>query len=966
MRTRLLMLLTVLWWTLGAAAQDWETADSLAPAMTDTTNYEAPIQRNFNALQYSLDDYHRFTGDSFDRPLSFFGMGGGRMTINDNNIYNPASVYMMHLSFGRQIDALRSLRLSLNGGVGFIQRHSTNELYSTTNGYFALEGDFLYSISNYLLGYRPERLLDVSGFLGLGVGYSQRFESEAELLAHQLSGHKVTGRLRGGFQLKFFAGPQAALSLEPYAYISTRAIDLVRPEYEFYSYRMGGGIDISYIYYLRNRLTPEGNEGSFRRTLAREQRYLAGDVPAALLHHPLVLSVQGGVAAVEGHGRQFDKSRGPLLSASLSWWLSPVLGVRGQFGVDDVNMSRNARNSGKNAHFYHAGLDLLFNPFASIRHDLWQSAAGMALVAGYEGGRFYDGTGRYPGFGYHGGVHLWSRITDGVALTLEPQYALLTNNGDGDNPGSDHFARVKLGVDVWLGTGHGVGHGAHDYPLGRAGIAIGRGAAAAGVAVGRGVAAAGVATGRGIAAAGVATGRGIAAAGVATGRGLAAAGVATGRGLAAAGVATGRGIATAGLAVGRGVSHAANIIYSQSSRPFFLEYDLGYQHITDMPTQGIDTWEPQIQVGAGWWPTAAFGVRAGADFFRGSSSEREVKASNGTFVRYDKMRLSFAYADLLFNPFGLRRNYNWQSPAGLNLIAGRLIGNLANANIEERYWRSGWRLGGQVWARVDRGLRLHVEPMYTLGECRPQSTDPANYTSADHHNIFSLKVGLTMLMQQKSRRLKTLSADTVARRWFVGVGGGLHFNKDLYRLSGGGTNSNIQLMAGYRLFRNSVVRLAEELTFDHFVEPCTYQLTSGDNAGQRRSGMGVRTYRYLFSALTYQYDLMGLFNENPSRRWEMSPFVGFAVSYYLNETTKVPGESADYTVPVGNRISPANFNVLLGMTLNYRLTERLSAYLSHNLYMYSFGRPQWLHYSNQIRTYSGNINTFNVGLMYNL
>ena len=83
MRTKLLMLLTALWWTLGAAAQDWETADSLAPAMADTTNYEAPVQRNFNALQYSLDDYHRFTGDRFDRPLSFFGMGGGRMTIND-------------------------------------------------------------------------------------------------------------------------------------------------------------------------------------------------------------------------------------------------------------------------------------------------------------------------------------------------------------------------------------------------------------------------------------------------------------------------------------------------------------------------------------------------------------------------------------------------------------------------------------------------------------------------------------------------------------------------------------------------------------------------------------------------------------------------------------------------------------------------------------------------------------------
>lgn len=225
---------------------------------------------------------------------------------------------------------------------------------------------------------------------------------------------------------------------------------------------------------------------------------------------------------------------------------------------------------------------------------------------------------------------------------------------------------------------------------------------------------------------------------------------------------------------------------------------------------------------------------------------------------------------------------------------------------------------------------------------------------------------MTMLMQKKKHQVRPVSTDSVPHRWFVGAGGGLHFNKDLYRLSNGGTNSNIQLLAGYRLTPNSAVRIAEELTFDHFVEPCSYQLTSGDNAGQRRWGMGVTTYRFLFSALTYQYDLMGLFNESPSRRWEMNPFVGFAVSYYLNETTKVPGETADYTVPRGNRVSKANFNVLVGLTLNCRLTDRLSAYLSHNLYMYSFGRPQWLHYSSQIRTFSGNINTFNAGLMYNL
>lgn len=957
MRRKLLTLLAALGWTLGCVAQDWETADSLTADMPDITNYEVPVQRNFNALDYSLDDYHRFKGDSFGRPLSFMTMGGGRMTINDNSIYNPASLYMMHLGFGRQIDDLRSLRLTLNGGIGFVQRHSTNELYKTINGYFALEADFLFSISNYLLGYRPERVLDVSGFFGAGVGYSQRFESEVELLAHQLSGHKVTGRLRGGLQLKCFAGPQAAIALEPYVYISSRAIDLVRLEHEFYSYRMGGGFDISYIYYLQNRLTPEGSEGTFKRSFLRGQRYLASDVPAALLRHPLMLSVQGGAAAVKGHGRRFSQSAGPSLSASLAWWMSPVLGVRGQFGFDEVDMSSPQRRYISNARFFRGSIDLLFNPLASLHRDPWLSVAGLALVAGYEGGRFYNEGTRYPGFGYHGGLHLWSRITDGVTLTLEPQYAILTNNGHGGSAGTDHFARVGLGVDVWLGTGHHVGHGAHDYPLGRAGIAIGQGTAAAGVAVARGAAAAGVAVARGTAAAGVAVARGTAAASIFVAQGVA-----------KVGVAVGRGVANAGAAVGRGVANAALAAYDQTSRPFFLEYDLGYQHFVDMPTKGIDTWEPQIQVGAGWWPTAVLGLRAGADFFRASSSEREVKAGNGTFTRYDKLRLSFAYADLLINPLGLRRHYQWQSSAGMNLVVGRLVGNLASANIEERYWHSGWRLGTQLWTRVDHGLRLHIEPMYTLGECRPQSTDPADYTSSTHRNIFSLKVGLTMLMQPRNQQLqqRRAASDTLTHRWFVGAGGGQHFNKDLFRLGGGGTNSNLQMLAGYRLTRNSAVRLSEELTFDHFVEPCSYLLTSGADTGQRRAGMGVTTYRFLFSSLTYQYDLMGLCNENPKRRWGMNVFGGCAVSYYLNESTKVPGVADDYTVKHGDRVSKANVNLLLGVTVNRRLTRHLSAYFSHNLYMYSFGRPQWLHYSNQIRTYSGNINTFNAGLIRDL
>lgn len=930
------LLLTALWW-VGATAQDWAVADTMV-VETDSTDYEALVQRDFNALQYTLDSYHRYEGDRCPRPLTFVSMGGGRMTINDNSIYNPAALHLVNFSYGRQLNELRSIRLNLIGGLGLIQRHSTGELYKTTNGYFALEADYLYSVSSFLLGYRPERTLDVSGFVGLGVGYSQRFESEVELLAHQLSSHHFTGRVRGGVQLKFYAGPQAAVALEPYAYISTRAIDLVRPEYEFYNYRMGSGVDISYVYYLDNRLTVRGNEGLFKKHFTPQQRHLADDMPVGLMLHPFVLGVQGGLSGISSNGHSLSESKGPVWSASLAWWLSPMLAIRARGGIDYINMHHG--HGGSKARYIHGSGDLLFNPLASANQNNWQAVSGMALVLGYEGGRFYDGSSRFPGFGYHGGLELWTHITDGVALTLEPQYVRLTHNGEGNYPQTVDMMRLHMGVDIWLATGNGVGHHASNYPLGRMGIAVGRGAAAAGVAVAKGVSTASVAVARGVS---------------------------------TAGVAVANGVSSAGVAVGRGVADAARTFWNQTQRPFFFEYALGYQHIFDMPTNGIDTWEPQIQVGAGWWPMAGIGLRAGTDFLRGSSSEELVKAQNGDFTRYNKLRLSFVYADVLINPLGFRRRYNWQSAAGLNLVAGRLVGNLARGNVEERYWKGGWRLGAQLWTRLDEGLRLNVEPLYTLGECEPQSTDGADYTSSPRRNVFSLKVGMTVMMPDKAHRQQT-TPDSLRRRWFVGAGGGVHFNKDLYRLSGGGTNSNVQLMAGYRLTPHSVVRLSEELTWDHFIDPCTYQLTSGADAGRRRSGLGVTTYRFLFSSLAYQYDLLAWARGHEgtrvrgawARRWQVNVLGGFALSYYLNESTSVPGETAAYTVSHGERVSKANGNLMLGLMVGYRLSERLSAYFNHHLMIYSFGRPQWLHYSSQIRTYSGNVNLFNAGLTWDL
>ena len=1183
-----ILTLAFLCWCCDIMAQNWAVSDSLIAdsiAVADSSDYEMPAQRNFNALRFSLDGPHHYMGDRMPHGLYFYEIGGGRMAVSDDHHHNPDPFYLMHLRFGRQFNTVSSLRVGVTGGLGFIPQPAKNTFYNSINARGTFQADYLYSITNHLMGYRPDRLLEVSGFVGAGVAYSQLFKSPMDDWLSEFNTRRFSGFVRGGFQLKLFAGPQAALAVEPYVYASTRGIDLVRSELEFYDYRMGYGFDISFIQYLSQRLSDESNAGTFHKKFSRRQRYFAGDVPDVLHHRPLIVGVQNGFGGVNGEGRTFDHSAGLSQAVYLGWWMSPSIGIRTQFGTVNIKWQDYYSSTLKNFAAYRTvGFDFMLNPLGFSRRAAWQAPAGLTVLVGYEGGYAFreKGVKGFAAFGYRGGLNLWVRLANGLRLTAEPQYAILTHKNDNQRASIDYMTRVSVGLEMMVGgdrepslpngssdgestakpfplgyfIGGGLGrnftprffqetsrerdivksglvfggyeytdlHGVRlsgeymtdvfydsqlvkdrqeryvlsagyrlaasnllrginphrrwnvsanagpvwaigdgtsafglngglqlDYRLGKhfsaflaqnlywvpgglfdsnqttetdltcsfnlglmyhfeslvqptfqlarntanaigaAGVAIGRTVGAVGravgsgtVAVGRAIGQAGVATGRAVGQAGVAMGRAIGQAGVAAGRAVGQAGVFAGHALGQAGVATGRAIGQAGAAVGRTIGSGAAAVGSavagvatgmvqQQGHPFMIEYALGYQHIMHMPTKGIDTWEPQMQIGLGWWALPSFGVRMGGDLIRGSSEEHEVKAPNGTFTRYDKLRLSHLYADLLVNPLGFAPHYDWQSPAGVNLIVGRTLFNLASNNMEGKYWNNSWRLGTQLWARIDKGLRLTVEPMFSLFDCSPQSDDPNDYTSVDHRDIFSLKVGLTMLMQGINRQRSRDDSQQGNRwgqdaqrktRWFVGLGGGVHFNKDDFRLDGGGTNSNVQLLAGYRLWSNTAVRLGEELTFDHFVENRSYELTSGPQAGTMRYGMCVNTFRYLFSSLTGQYDLMGLFNPSPNRRWELNFILGGTLSYYLNESNTVIGEQESYEVVPDLRNSPLNFSTTLGAMVAYRLSDRLSAYLNHHVYIYSFGQPRWLQYTSQIWTSSGHINTFNLGLMY--
>ena len=1136
MKDRIWILTFILTLTCSMAmAQDWAIVDSLATdsIKVDSTEYDNQQQKSFNALRFSLDGQHHYDGDRMEHGINYMEIGGGRMAISDDHHHNPDPFYLMHFRFGRQLNPLSSLRLGITGGLGFIPQPAKNTFYNSINARTTLQADYLYSLTTHIMGYRPDRLLDISGFIGAGVGYSKLFKSEMDDWSSEFNTSRFTGFARGGLQLKFMAGPQAALAIEPYAYVSTNGIDLVRSEYEFYNYRMGYGFDISFIQYFGTKLSHESQAGTFNRHFTRKQRYFASDVPSLLHHHPMIVGIQTGFGGVNGDGRTFNRSAGISQSAYIGWWMSPSIGVRFQFGTVNMKWQETALSTLKNFTAYRTGaIDLMLNPFGFSRYARWQAPAGVTLLVGYEGGYAFreKGVKGFPAFGYRGGLNIWAQLANGLRFNIEPQYVVLTHKNNNMRASIDYLTRMSVGIEMMIGgdrepsmsSDYATGISKKPFPLGYfIGGGIGRnftpryyqetsrerdwiksGLLIAGyeytdlhslrlsgeymtdvfyhneqkdrqrrwvftvgyqlaasnllrgikphrrwnlssnfapaVAFGNGTSKVGANTGltlnyrmgkhfslfiaqnlywmpgglfdsdqttdanltctfnaglmyyfeelvqptihvarttahaigvasRAVGTAGVAVGKGIGTAGVAVGKGIGTAGIAVGKGIGTAGETIGRAIGTAGTAVGRSLADFTSGVINQQGHPLFIEYALGYSHINHMPTNGIDTWEPQIQLGLGWWALPAFGLRVGGDIIRGSSKEEVIKTSNGDFTRYDKLRLSYLYADLLLNPIGLAPHYNWQSQAGVNLICGRTLLNLASRNMEERYWKNGWRLGTQLWAQLDPGLRLTIEPMFSLIKCNPQSDNPDNYTFANHRDIFSLKFGLSMLINNRKSPQQPDTDSTEKRstsRWFVGMGGGLHFNKDDFRYDGGGTNSNIQLLAGYRLWKNTAVRLGLELTSDHFIESCSYHLTSGPDADKRKSGMGINTYRFLFSSLTGQYDLMGLFNPSPRRRWSFNFVAGGTLSYYLGESATIFNEPSSYEVIHADRQSPLNFNTTIGTMISYKLSDAFSAYLNHHVYIYSFGRPQWVHYTSQIWTISGNINTFNLGLMY--
>ena len=372
--------------------------------------------------------------------------------------------------------------------------------------------------------------------------------------------------------------------------------------------------------------------------------------------------------------------------------------------------------------------------------------------------------------------------------------------------------------------------------------------------------------------------------------------------------------------------------------PVFFDYGFGSSFMgkTDglslLNTKGFDA-----SAAIGWWLAPAVGIRSGihvtnADWKDGTLSRQPVKYMIGTN--------GFNF-DFLFNPFGFKRHYNWDSNFGLNLLAGYEFGRLKKTtpgfanSFEGNY--TAFRLGGQLWMKLTNDLRLTLEPTYMPIQHYNGNLDRARYDE------YALKLGLSVLFRDKAiRNYHVFGTDSVSRDsikntplsgFFAGVGLGWNNTVWDWRFSGYQHDlfKNVLAFGGYRFNPIHGVRLQGEW----MKESLAYY-------GNTPSGIDkYRFENYLFS-LDYQLNLSNMMaGYDPLRRWN--------VYLYAGPTLLMGNGGTDFAANVGGMLS-------------YNVSRRAALFINHTVYRMPQNRyPYHTVYSKE-GTFTNN---FNIGMMYN-
>ncbi|MCR5313036.1 MAG: hypothetical protein K6E54_05215 [Bacteroidaceae bacterium] len=454
----------------------------------------------FNPNDYILEkrvrDYGDTTGVNFSK-LWYVQIGVGASQIPPaSDAYKMNLLTNANLGIGKLLNGYNSLRLSFDGGIGYF--NNSNELYVRYGGRL----DYLFSFSNYIYGYKPTRMVDVSSVLGIGYHHNDYPGGYAMTKSNTAEGHL-------GLQFKFFTGPQGYFAVEPYVGLADKNQDMSGDGY-WRQYDLFYGVNLSFIYYLSNNMTP--NEMALYHLKKTFDEFTHEDsIKYDLLkgYHertPWFIQTSAGTQGTNGlENVKFMRSLGHAQSFAVGKWISSRFGIRASFESKQTTSSRHlftvqhesfygnfswASNYIRDNHTMFQGfaIEPMINLFGFKEDYDWNAPFGATLMFGVGAGSmttYYmddesvtsvatqdadpatikQGINRYKfkttieqskvtnsAEQYTAGLHLWTRITQDLQLYLEPRwtfYMYKSRNSTVDYAQDNDFS-LSLGLTMLL------------------------------------------------------------------------------------------------------------------------------------------------------------------------------------------------------------------------------------------------------------------------------------------------------------------------------------------------------------------------------------------------------------------------------------------------------------------------------------------------------------------------------------
>lgn len=389
----------------------------------------------FNALEYSMQKRHVKKGVPFEnrriQDNMFFSVLFGAQKIAPNGKAEFDGGTNIGIGVGKWLSPVNAARLSFN-------LSQNGRFIGKPLNRYGIGVDHLFNVTSYIMGYDPNRRLELSTVEGLGMQWSKIGEE-----------NKMALDLHLGLQMKVHLNPLFDVFIEPQVGLATRSLNHATQKDRAYNLFYGLSAGVSYTI----------RDGGFIKTKEDIQLGTSG-------FWSIGTGAQMHLSNLEGSGL------GPTMNIALGRWLMPGVGFRvsGTFSTNTWHLANYEANEQEGSPAYRchetssyvgARGEVMFDPIMFFKKFDEEEKFKMKLFLGGEIGKMSKENRDLPirrsYSGLTGGLQLGYRLQEDLLLYMEPHftvanYSIPYTNVDASKKFSDNLLSVNVGLEFGTPT----------------------------------------------------------------------------------------------------------------------------------------------------------------------------------------------------------------------------------------------------------------------------------------------------------------------------------------------------------------------------------------------------------------------------------------------------------------------------------------------------------------------------------